>query len=75
MSAIANEMDVLQMLEQLGIESENNGASTGGKWFKTRGPKIDSISPVDGKLIASVNSATEADYEAIVLKAQEAYVQ
>ena len=75
MSAIANEMDVLQMLEQLGIESENNGASTGGKWFKTRGAKIESISPVDGKLIASVNSATEADYEAIVLKAQEAYVQ
>jgi aldehyde dehydrogenase (NAD+) len=75
MSAIANEIDVLQMLEQLGIESENNGASTGGKWFKTRGAKIESISPVDGKLIASVNSATEADYEAIVLKAQEAYVQ
>ena len=75
MSAIANEMNVLQMLEQLGIESENNGASTGGKWFKTRGPKIESISPVDGQLIASVNSATEADYEAIVLKAQEAYVQ
>jgi len=27
---------------------------TGGKWFKTRGERIDSISPVDGKLIASV---------------------
>jgi aldehyde dehydrogenase (NAD+) len=75
MSAIANENEVLQILEQLGIESENNGASTGGKWFKTRGAKIDSYSPVDGKLIATVNAATEADYEAIVLKAQEAYVQ
>ena len=75
MSAIANESDVLQILEQLGIEPENNGASTGGKWFKTRGSKIDSFSPVDGKLIATVNAATEADYEAIVLKAQEAYVQ
>jgi aldehyde dehydrogenase (NAD+) len=30
---------------------------------------------VDGKLIASVNSATEADYEAVVLKAQEAFAQ
>jgi aldehyde dehydrogenase (NAD+) len=35
--------------------------------------RIDSISPVDGKLIASVNAATEADYEAIILKAQEAF--
>jgi aldehyde dehydrogenase (NAD+) len=75
MSAVVNETDIFQILEQLGIETENNGASTGGKWFKTRGERIDSISPVDGKLIASVNSATEADYEAVVLKAQEAFAQ
>jgi len=75
MSAVVIETDIFQILEQLGIETENNGASTGGKWFKTRGERIDSISPVDGKLIASVNSATEADYEAVVLKAQEAFAQ
>lgn len=75
MSAVVNETEIFQILEQLGIESENNGASTGGKWFKTRGERIDSISPVDGKLIATVNSATEADYEAVVLKAQEAFAQ
>jgi len=75
MSAVVNETDIFQILEQLGIETENNGASTGGKWFKTRGERLDSISPVDGKLIASVNSATEADYEAVVLKAQEAFAQ
>jgi aldehyde dehydrogenase (NAD+) len=75
MSVVVNETDIFQILEQLGIETENNGASTGGKWFKTRGERIDSISPVDGKLIASVNSATEADYEAVVLKAQEAFAQ
>jgi aldehyde dehydrogenase (NAD+) len=75
MSVTANETEVLQILEQLGIESVNNGASTGGKWFKTRGSKIDSYSPVDGKIIASVNSATEADFEAVVLKAQEAFAQ
>jgi aldehyde dehydrogenase (NAD+) len=73
MSAVVNETEIFQILEQLGIETENNGASTGGKWFKTRGERIDSISPVDGKLIATVNSATEADYEAVVLKAQEAF--
>jgi aldehyde dehydrogenase (NAD+) len=75
MSVTANETEVLQILEQLGIESVNNGASTGGKWFKTRGSRIDSYSPVDGKIIASVNSATEADYEAVVLKAREAFAQ
>ena len=67
------DLGIQEILSQLGIEEINNGASTGGKWFKTRGERIDSISPVDGKLIASVNSATEADYEAVILKAQEAY--
>ena len=67
------DLGIQEILSQLGIEETNNGASTGGKWFRTRGERIDSISPVDGKLIASVNSATEADYEAVVLKAQEAF--
>ena len=67
--------EIQEILSQLGIEEMNNGASTGGKWFKTRGEKIDSISPVDGKLIASVNAATEADYEAVILKAQEAFLE
>src|SRR5690606_23228777 len=49
------------------------GASTGGYWFNTRGTQIDSVSPVDGKVIASVLSATEAEYEAVILKAQEAF--
>jgi aldehyde dehydrogenase (NAD+) len=67
--------EIQEILSSLGIEEINNGASTGGKWFKTRGERIDSYSPVDGKIIASVNSATEADYEAVILKAQEAYLQ
>jgi aldehyde dehydrogenase (NAD+) len=67
--------EIQQILEKLGIESINNGASAGGEWFNTKGEKIDSYSPVDGKLIASVNSASEADYEAVILKAQEAFAQ
>ncbi len=73
MAETMTDLGIQEILAQLGIEEVNNGASTGGKWFKTRGERIDSISPVDGKLIASVNAATEADYEAIILKAQEAY--
>ncbi|MEN9303301.1 MAG: hypothetical protein RL264_1730 [Bacteroidota bacterium] len=70
-TAVATEIQ--DILATFGIEAENNGASTGGKWFKTRGERIDSYSPVDGQLIATVNAATEADYEAVILKAQDAF--
>lgn len=75
MSEIINDLEIRDILSQLGIEEENNGASTGGHWFNTRGEKINSISPVDGTVIASVYSASEADYEAVILKAQEAFVE
>ena len=58
-------MNIQETLKTLGIEAVNRGASTGGYWFNTRGTQIDSVSPVDGKVIASVSSATEAEYEAV----------
>lgn len=73
MSVTATAPGIQETLKQLGIEAVNRGASTGSYWFNTRGTQIDSISPVDGQLIASVQSATEAEYEAIILKAQEAF--
>jgi aldehyde dehydrogenase (NAD+) len=74
MSTIGSE-EMKGILAQLGIQSTNSGASTGSNWMNTTGAKIDSISPVDGKLIASVNSATAADYNALIEKAQGAYVE
>lgn len=73
MSQVITDFGVRQILEEFGIEDINNGASTGGRWFNTRGEQITSFSPVDGETIAKVDSATEADYEAIILKAQEAF--
>jgi aldehyde dehydrogenase (NAD+) len=73
MAEVMSGTEIQEILAQFGIEENNNGASTGGRWFKTRGERIDSYSPADGKLIASVNSATETDYEAVILKAQEAF--
>ena len=73
MSATAVETDIKSILSQLGIKEINSGASTGSYWFATRGTKIDSYSPVDGKLIASVHSASETDFEATVMKSQEAF--
>ncbi|MCE2712705.1 MAG: aldehyde dehydrogenase family protein [Cryomorphaceae bacterium] len=73
MSEVIAVKEINEILSVFGIDELNNGATSGGKWFRTRGEKIDSYSPVDGKLIASVNSATEVDYEAVILKAQEAF--
>ena len=73
MAEVMTDLGIQEILGQLKIDSMNNGASTGGHWFNTRGERIDSISPVDGNVIASVNSATEVDYEAVILKAQEAF--
>ncbi len=63
------------MLTQLKIKKNNNGVSTGLLWPKAIGEKINSFSPVDGKLIASVTSASKNDYNAVIIKAQAAFNQ
>ncbi len=68
-----NTTDIQAILEQLGVEAQNYGASTGAQWIKTSGAQIDSISPVDAELIGSVASATAADYDAVIKKAEEAF--
>jgi aldehyde dehydrogenase (NAD+) len=73
MSAVMTDFGITETLKALGIKEKNSGASTGSYWFATRGEEIVSYSPVNGERIASVNSATEAEYEALVLKATEAF--
>jgi aldehyde dehydrogenase (NAD+) len=64
---------IAEVLELFKIGKENSGASTGTKYFKTQGTKVDSFSPVDGELIASVNAATPEDYETIIKTAEAAF--
>ena len=66
-------MDIQKILTELGINANNSGVSTGLNWMKGDAAIINSYSPVDGKLIASCTSASDADYEAVITKAQEAY--
>jgi len=75
MNIVKEGINIESILSKLGVEKNNSGASTGSHWFTTRGQKIDSYSPVDGEVIASVNSCSEADYEACILKSQEAFVE
>jgi aldehyde dehydrogenase (NAD+) len=64
-----------KVLKGLGIENINAGVSTGNKWIKSKGETIKSYSPVDGKLIASVQAATEKDYHQVVATAQKAFIE
>jgi aldehyde dehydrogenase (NAD+) len=64
-------MDFLKMLR---IESVNKGISTGTQWINSKGQTIDSFSPVDGKKIGSVIATDKASYEAVIKKAEEAFI-
>ena len=65
----------MDFLKSLRIASKNNGVSTGNIWLKSMGEKIDSFSPVNGKLIASVRAVDEKSYEAVLQKAEEAFLR
>lgn len=66
----------MDFLKELGIKEENLGASTGLKWYGSKSDdKIDVVSPVDGKHIATVYQASEEDYETVVKTAHEAFLQ
>ena len=69
---VANDYQISEMLKTLGIAQINHGATTGTKWFQTKGEIIESFSPADGALIGSVQQATTEDYERIIETAQEA---
>ncbi|PJB13095.1 MAG: aldehyde dehydrogenase family protein [Flavobacteriales bacterium CG_4_9_14_3_um_filter_40_17] len=60
------------VLKALQINSKNQGTSTGNIWFETA-ETIDSVSPVDGKIIASVTMTNEKNYEKVVATASEAF--
>ena len=62
-----------QVLKRLGIKDVNPGATTGQKWFDTKGNITSSVSPIDGGLIAKVSNATAEDYETVINKAEEAF--
>ncbi|MEI6258584.1 MAG: aldehyde dehydrogenase family protein [Deltaproteobacteria bacterium] len=63
-----------KILEVLGIKEKNYGMSTGLEWGKTTDQsELTIYSPTDGQKIASVYQASEADYEVIVKKAEEAF--
>ncbi|MFA6946432.1 MAG: aldehyde dehydrogenase family protein, partial [Pedobacter sp.] len=68
------QIDVLPVLQSLGIQAINEASSTGKLWNSNDQLKNHTIfSPVDGKEIASVKFANALDYENTVQKAEDAF--
>ena len=65
-------VNMQEVLQRLNISEEITGTATGTEWMTAGGAQIDSHSPVDGKMIGRVNSANEANYDAVVEAAQRA---
>jgi aldehyde dehydrogenase (NAD+) len=61
------------VLEKLGLTEENNGVFC-GEW-RGGGTKIDKISPIDGKKLASVRTASGDDYDVAISRAHEAFLK
>ncbi|AXT18727.1 aldehyde dehydrogenase family protein [Flavobacteriaceae bacterium AU392] len=72
MQAVSTDFGIQEALTQLGVNSINEGSSTGSNHF-SNGDIIESYSPVDGQLIAKVKATTKADYEHVMNAATSAF--
>jgi len=66
-----------QILSRLGLGSENSGAGMGGSkgWLTPAGNALESYSPIDGSLLATVGEASAKDYETVVETAGQAFLK
>ncbi len=65
----------MDFLKSLNINKLNPGVSTGSNWLKASGEKINSYSPVDGKLIGTVTAADWTAYNLVIKKAEQAFTE
>jgi aldehyde dehydrogenase (NAD+) len=61
------------VFEKLGISDENPGVFC-GEW-RGSGATIDKISPIDGRRLASVRTASGDDYDMAIFRAHEAFLK
>ncbi|MBB5622514.1 aldehyde dehydrogenase (NAD+) [Pedobacter cryoconitis] len=67
--------NINSVLKNLGIQESNPAYSTGSVWGGVASTgTIDSYSPVDGKKIATVQMASQQDYETVLTHAQTAAI-
>ncbi len=63
------------LLKKLKLTKINNGTSTGKKWYTAKHDLIESFTPTNGSLIASVYSTRKADYEKVIETAQKGFAE
>jgi aldehyde dehydrogenase (NAD+) len=63
------------VFDKLGIADDNPGVFDGEWSGSSRSGKIDKISPINGRRLASVRSASDDDYEKAISRAQEAFLK
>ena len=61
-----------QLLNKYELNGSINGCSTGNNWFGS-GEKIESFSPVDGKLIGTIKSGSKTDFDEIIKNSKKAF--
>jgi aldehyde dehydrogenase (NAD+) len=61
------------LLKRLGLKTENPGVFC-GEWLGS-GKLLKSISPIDGRVIASVRTASPAEYERAAQRARQAFLE
>ncbi|MCB1215765.1 aldehyde dehydrogenase family protein [bacterium] len=65
------EIDIAALFSQLGIGNDNPGAFDGS--WQAGGERLDSHSPIDGRLLAHVSQADNADYNRVMNAAVAAF--
>lgn len=63
----------MEFLQQLQIQTENAGTSTGKEWLSSGGTTLDSFSPVDGKRISVITTTNRSSYDKVVEAANRAF--
>jgi NAD-dependent aldehyde dehydrogenases len=65
----------MEILSSLHLAANNRGVSTGISWLSAKGRKLASHSPVDGKLIAHIETIDQVTYNKVVSMSQQAFLK
>jgi len=69
------DMNIEKLLKSLDISATNKSSSTGSNWLENDNETIVSYSPVDGKLIASVQKTSKENYEQVIKISLDAFTE
>jgi aldehyde dehydrogenase (NAD+) len=63
-----------ETLRKLGLVDINSGTIAGSVGLECQGELLESVSPIDGRVLARVRQASSADYDRVAAKALQAFL-